>query len=99
MSQNEFRSNFSSSTKIIPCKICQNYEDTQENALFCSELKTYMSLKNIQLPEDVLYSDLFGNVHDQLRITEAFQVIINAREKLQPTPRGLPGHHSGPRDL
>ena len=98
-SQNEFLSNFSSSTLIIPCKICQNYEDTQEHALICDKLKVYLSLNNIQLPEDVLYSDLFRNVYDQLRITEAFQVIIDAREKLQPTPRGLPGHHSGPRDL
>ena len=59
-----------------------------------------MSLNNIQLSEDIHYSDLFGCVNDQLRITEAFQVIIDAREKLQETPRaGLPGHRSGPRDV
>ena len=98
-SQNDFLSNFSSSTIIIPCKICQNYEDTQEHALICDKLKVYLSLNNIQLSEDIHYSDLFGCVNDQLRITEAFQVIIDAREKLQETTRGLPGHCSGPRDL
>ena len=98
-SENDFLSNFSSSTQLIPCKICRNYEDTQEHALLCDSLKVYLSLKNIQLPEDINYSDLFGSVYEQLRIVEVYQVIIDAREKLQETPRGLPGHCSGPRDL
>ena len=98
-SQNQFLSNFSSSTVIIPCKICQEYEDTQEHALICEELREYLSLNNIHLSEDIHYSDLFGCVYDQLRITEAFQVIIDAREKLHESTQGLPGHCSGPRDL
>ena len=46
-SQNEFLSNFSSSTEIIPCKICQKHQDTQEHALFCEKLKLYMTIENI----------------------------------------------------
>ena len=40
----------------------QKYEYTQEHALLCDSLKVYLSLKNIQLPEDIHYSDLFGSV-------------------------------------
>ena len=59
-----------------------------------------MTTQNRQLLEGAVYSDLFSNVDDQLRITEAFQVIIATREKLRDTPRaGLPGHRSGPRDV
>ena len=99
-SQNEFLSNFSSSTEIIPCKICQKHQDTQEHALFCEKLKLYMTIENRQLLEDVKYSDLFSNVNDQLLITDVFQAIIDTREKIRDTPReSLPGLSSGPRDL
>ena len=48
----------------------QKYEYTQEHALLCDSLKVYLSLKNIQLPEDIHYSDLFGSVNERLRIAE-----------------------------
>ena len=99
-SQSEFLSNFSSSTCIIPCKFCQKFEDSQEHSLSCEMLQANMTTQNRQLLEGAVYSDLFSNVDDQLRITEAFQVIIATREKLRDTPRaGLPGHRSGPRDV
>ena len=58
----------------------------------------YLTIENRHTLEDVNYSDLFSNVSDQLRITEAFQVIIDAREKIRDAPR-LPGHRTGPREL
>ena len=85
-SQNEFLSNFSSSTEIIPCKICQKHHDTQEHALFCENLKLYMTIQNGQLVEDVKYSYLFSKVVDQLLITDVFQTIIDTREKIRDTP-------------
>ena len=97
--QHEFLSNFSSSTQTIPCKICLKYEDTQEHALFCEKLYLYLSMETKELLKNVKYSDLFGNESDQLKISEAFQAIIDAREKLQATPPGLPGHSSGQRDV
>ena len=98
-SHNEFLSNFSSSSETIPCKICLKYEDTQEHALFCEKLKQHLAIENIELMEEIKYSDLFSNESDQCRIAEVFQVIIQTREKLQATPPGLPGHSSGPRDV
>ena len=80
--------------------ICLKYEDTQEHALLSEKLREYLSIMNRQLLEEVQYSDLFSNVHDQLRITNAFQVIIDARETIREATRaGLPGYSSGPRDL
>ena len=99
-SQNEFLSNFSSSTEIIPCKICQKHQDTQEHALFCEKLKLYMTIENRQFLEDVKYSDLISNVNDQLLITDVFQAIIDTREKICDTAReSQPGPSSGPHDL
>ena len=85
---------------MIPCKICQKYKDTQEHALLCEKLREYLSITNRQLLEEVQYSDLFSNVHDQFCITNVFQVIIDARETIREATRaGLPGHSSGPRDF
>ena len=99
-SQNKFSSNFASSTLVIPCKICKKYEDTQEHAIHCEKLKMHMTQEHRQLLENSSYSDLFSDINDQLRITEAFQIIIETRERLQDTSRtGLPGLCTGPRDL
>ena len=99
-SQSEFLSNFSSSNQTIPCKICQGYEDSQEDAILCEKLRDSLPIMNRQLLEQVKYSDLFSNIHDQLRITIVYQLLIEARERIRDTPRvGLPGHSSGPRDV
>ena len=99
-SQSEFLSNFSSSNQTIPCKICQGYEDSQEHAILCEKLRDSLPIMNRQLLEQVKYSDLCSNIHDQLRITIVYQLFIDARERIRDTPRvGLPGHSSGPRDV
>ena len=63
----------------------KNYEDTEEHAVHCEKLKMHMTPELRQLLENSSYSDLFSDVTDQLRITEAFQIIIKTRERLQDT--------------
>ena len=85
-SQSEFLRNFSSSNQTIPCKICQGYEDSQEHAILCEKLRDSLPILNRQLLEEVNYSDLFSNIHNQLRITNVYQLLIDARERIRDTP-------------
>ena len=90
---NEFKSNFFLST--CHCKIS---DDTQEHALYCSRTKQHMNNEHIQLLNSVNYSDLFSNIDSQLRITQAFDIIIKTREQLRTPPVDLayPGQSMGP---
>ena len=54
------QSNFSCSNQIIPCKSCQDYEDSQENAILCEKLRDSLTIMNRQLLEEVKYSDMFS---------------------------------------
>ena len=59
-----------------------------------------MTQERRQLLENSSYSDLFSDINDQLRITEAFQIITETRDRLQDTSiTGLPGLCTGPHDL
>ena len=90
---NEFKSNFYIST--CPCKISN---DTQEHALQCSRTKQHLNNEHLQLIDSVKYSDLFSNVDLQLRITQAFDIIIKTRERLRTPPvnSAYPGQNTGP---
>ena len=80
---------------------CQGHEDYQEYVILCEKLRDSLPIVNRQLLEEVKYSYFFSNIHDQLRITNVYQLLIEARERIRDTrPRvGLPGHSSGPHDV
>ena len=88
-------------TRFSNIQDCQGYEDSQEYVILCENLRDSLPIVNRQLLEEVKYSDLFSNIHDQLCITNAYQLLIEARERIRDTrPRvGLPGHSSGPHDV
>jgi hypothetical protein len=101
---NEFKSNFQYGGQNIRCQICSAEDDTQEHALKCEALKRLMTPHQVDKLRIVQYSDLFGPVDYQLKVTEAFEEIIETRQNLRalpgpsqalPGPR-LPGHCAGP---
>ena len=94
-SENKFSSNFAISILAILWKIFKKYEDTQEHAIHYEKLKMHMTTEHRQLLENAPYSDLFSDINDQLRITEAFQIIIETRERFQDTSRKGLGFKQG----
>ena len=82
-SVNEFKSNFQHSDQHFPCFICKVCDDTQEHALLCKDLTRHIENTHETLDPNVQYVDLFGSVQDQLRITQAYTIIIKIREKLR----------------
>ena len=97
---NEFRSNFQSSIQHFECSICTLSDDTQEHALQCHGVRKHLEIDQRILVDSVRYDDLVGPLDRKLKITEAFQIIIKTRERLQRAPlSSLPGQHTGPRGL
>ena len=91
---NEFKSNFYIS--LCPCKLSH---DSQEHALICVRTRKHPKNENIQLLDSVDYSDLFSSgIDSQLRITQAYSVIIQTREQLRtpPVDSAYPGIYTGP---
>ena len=90
---NEFKTNFY--TSLCPCKLSQ---DTQEHALLCVRTRKHLNQENIQLLDSVCYSDMFSDIDSQLRITQAFSIIIQTRELLRtpPADSAYPGKCTGP---
>ena len=78
-SVNEFKGNMQSSNQQSPCTVCGPEEDSQQHSLICSELKKHIPIAHKELFESVKYADLFGNIVDQLQITEVFNTIIQTR--------------------
>ena len=60
------------------CPMCGNHIDSQELALTCDYVAQKLSLTE----KKVKYEDLFGNVEDQVRISNLFQKVIKMRENL-----------------
>ena len=90
---NEFKSNFF----ISNCP-CNTSEDTQEHALFCVRTRKSLKQEHIQLLDSVKYSDIFADIDSQYRITKAFDVIIQTRERLRipPVNTAYLGDSTGP---
>ena len=98
-SVNEFKGNMQSSNQQPPCTVCGQEEDSQEHSLICSVLKKHIPISHMELFESVKYADLFGNIVDQLQITEVFNTIIQTRQQLRKdSGASLPGQYSGPQD-
>ena len=60
------------------CDLCSAHVDCQEHLLSCATLRSH-----VDIPNDVQYSDIFGNTDKQLRIVKIFKKLLRAREILQ----------------
>jgi hypothetical protein len=94
---NEFKGNFQFGGQHFKCQVCMIENDTQEHALVCMSLRKHITPANVGKLDSVRYEDLFGPTEYQLKITEAYEEIIETRKKLRapPGPR-LPRHYTGP---
>jgi hypothetical protein len=98
---NEFKSNFQNGDQHFMCQMCGAYDDTQEHSLTCESLIRQLTAEDADKLNHVTYADLFGNINDQQRITEAYEAIILTRKKLRAKPASgpsLPRLHTGPSD-
>ena len=78
--------------------MCRNSEDSQEHSLYCAVINVHLKTEHKASIQSAKYADLFGSIEEQLRITEAFTIIIKTRDKIKNAPRaGLPGLITGPR--
>ena len=73
------KKNFSSQYQDnLFCDLCCAHVDCQEHLLSCAALRSH-----VDIPHDVLYSDIFGNTDQQLRIVKIFKKLLRVREILQ----------------
>ena len=79
--------------------MCKSEVDTQEHALTCQEITQRLSVEDKLLSYDINYSDLFGQLDGQLKITKLFTSIIKLRQKFREKSHLEQAHHglnSGP---
>ena len=62
--------------------------DSQENLLTCAALT-----KNVNIPDNVQYEDLFRSVEKQLAIIKVFKQLLREREILQSDHSALKNSH------
>ena len=57
-----------------------------------------MKQEHIPLLDSVNYNDIFGDIDTQLKISQAFDIIIKTRERLRtpPVDSAYPGKCTGP---
>ena len=76
-----------------------SFQDSQEHALVCEVIKQELKQNEKELLNKSYYTQIYGNIEDQLNITRMYQLIISIRERLLASPQrqGLPGlDNSGP---
>ena len=61
----------------IGCKLCKVQVETQEHLLKCEEIK-----KDVDVPKNIVYEDLFRNSDKQLEVVKTFKSILRQREIL-----------------
>ena len=75
---NSFTDNFHTwYGKEPPCRLCEKYVDSQEHALLCDVIVKELTENQNQILNRTQYSDIFGNVEEQERITKMYQIIIS----------------------
>ena len=73
------KTNFSSQYATnLTCDLCSAHPDSQENLLSCATLR-----KNINIPDNIEYKDLFRSVEKQLAIVKVYKQLLREREILQ----------------
>jgi hypothetical protein len=96
-STNQFKDNFHSIYgKTHMCK-CGKAIDTQSHALACELVKRELTQNELDILNNVKYSDVYGSVDQQYSITKIFQRILQIRDTFFSSDTSLPGlHNSGP---
>ena len=77
---------------------CNTEIDSQEHMLKCHKIRSKLTLVQKDELGQVIYSDLFGNIQQQHRITKVFQFLLRIRDRLLDNTQG-PAYHgnsSGP---
>ena len=94
---NQFKDNFHSLYgKTHMCK-CGKAIDTQSHALACELVKRELTQNELDILNNVKYSDLYGSMDQQYSITKIFQRILQIRDTVFSSDTSLPGlHNSGP---
>ena len=73
------KTNFSSQyANNLTCELCSAHPDSQELLLSCATLR-----KNINIPDNIEYEDLFRSVDKQLAIVKVYKQLLREREILQ----------------
>ena len=72
----DLKGNFSNKYGLdIACRVCKVQIECQEHILKCEVLK-----KNVDVPSQVVYEDIFRNVDKQLEVVKAFRILLRERE-------------------
>ena len=75
----DIKKNFPSQcSENLTCDLCQLHICCQEHLLSCVELK-----KQVKIPDDIQYSDIFGSTDKQLRIVRVIKQLLHVREILK----------------
>ena len=76
---NDIKRNFPNQfNNSIACDLCQTQVDCQEHLLRCVKLTNI-----VKVPEDIKYSDIFGNTEKQIKIVKIFKQLLRTREILK----------------
>ena len=60
------------------CELCSLHQDSQENLL------SYVKLtREVEIPSDIDYEDIYGSVDKQLRTVKLFKQLLRTREILK----------------
>ena len=97
--ENNFRDNFHNIAQSNICQLCKLAPDSQQHALICPEISTYLNNEEIIIKSNVNYTDIFGDLQSQLRIVKLYQSIIRIKKRLlasQDPHVAYPGTNSGP---
>ena len=62
--------------------MCKHHIDSQEKSLTCRSIIEELDTTERNMVQGAKYSDIFGNVDEQLRIAKAFQIILKTREHI-----------------
>ena len=64
------------------CKMCNNHIDSHEKALTCRIIIEELNTTERNMVQGANFSDIFGHVDEQFRITKIFQIILTTRERI-----------------
>ena len=77
----DVKANFcSANTSNMWCKFCHLFTETQRHLLECPVIRC--RTKNVIDNKEVDYQMIFGNIKNQVKIAEIYQIILEARKDL-----------------
>ena len=85
--------------KNLSCPLlCQNTIDSQEHLLSCPGIKKHLSIKQLEVLNNVRCEHIFGDPVEQVGAAKAFQLVLKVRDRLLDVNRrpAYHGNSSGP---